>query len=544
MKRTSLLFKSLVQSGIAILLFIGFSEPTFASVTMTSPTASTYYSNIAVNYTISETPTSGTVTLLFTGAVTRTLILNNSLSQSFTIAPGNLSPLLGNQIGSVLEGVTSIPDGTYTVKLSYQHLGTTTSTPTLGGVVIKTSTNPATLNYPASSSGTYTTSNPIRIKYNFPDAVSSGRQLSFLNTSTNQTYSFVLSPSASTDFMLDPNANLGSNANFASASANSIPDGPYTVSLTYSDSLGNPAATTTNSGVVVKYNTLTPTLTYPAASTSYTNILPINFTAPEMATSGTKTLSLLSGTGQTITLQLSDSGLSSFNLDLSQPITHVNNSNIQAASSTAIPDGTYTATFSYQDIYNNPSAHASNAAISIHTITSTGAPTLIAPASSTTYTDTLPIQFSTPETPQSGSMQFTLFNSILTTAPIVLTLQDSAQTSFNLDLTAALTSNSNILSASLTSIPAGTYSTTFSYIDTYGNPRASSASSAGVVIKYSSTAVTVAPGSSDGGSCLFVQDPEKRKKNSPFEFFFWLTLCGVFVVLQKKIACTQRVNQT
>ncbi len=92
-----------------------------------SPTLTTPLTNAITNtpvtlaFSLPETALAGSVKFAFTGSASRTLTLaasqQTSGAHSFTFAPAN--PTAAAQIASITGG-TSIPDGTYTVNLSYQ----------------------------------------------------------------------------------------------------------------------------------------------------------------------------------------------------------------------------------------------------------------------------------------------------------------------------------------------------------------------------------------------------------------------------------------
>ncbi len=96
--------------------------------TTQSPTLSTPLTNAITNtpvtlaFSLPETALAGSVKFAFTGSASRTLTLaasqQTSGAHSFTFAPAN--PSAAAQIASITGGGTSIPDGTYTITLSYQ----------------------------------------------------------------------------------------------------------------------------------------------------------------------------------------------------------------------------------------------------------------------------------------------------------------------------------------------------------------------------------------------------------------------------------------
>jgi len=337
------------MTGMVIISFFTQTQSSLATVTLTSPASNLAYSFVNLNYSFNEAPATGSIHLVFSSAgATRTINLSDAQTANFSFNTADLSTNIGTRFISVTGGM-SIPDGTYSVTLSYHNGGGTLSTISITGVTIKTSTNAPTLISP-SMGGTYTNSVPIQ--FILPDSpLSTSRYLNFTNG--NYTLAINLKDTTQTSFNLDPTANIMSNSNIQSATANSIPSGLYTVSLTYQDSLSNAAASTSNSMVVIDYQTLIPTLTSPTSGTTYTSTIPIQFTLPENALSASRKLTFTNGSNN-IVLTLKDSTLTSFTLDpTTDPIT---NSNVQSATATSIPDGTYSVSIAYQDYLGNPTA--------------------------------------------------------------------------------------------------------------------------------------------------------------------------------------------
>lgn len=139
--------------------------------TLTAPATNAITANpVSVSFSLPETALAGSVKLFFTGAASRTLTLASSQqtsgAHSFTFNPAN--PTGAAQIASITGGAT-IPDGSYTVTLSYQdflgnaaataastnvRIDTTPPTLTLPAPITVTATSPAgaTVNYSASAS--------------------------------------------------------------------------------------------------------------------------------------------------------------------------------------------------------------------------------------------------------------------------------------------------------------------------------------------------------------------------------------------------------
>jgi len=105
--------------------------------------------SVNVAFSLPETALGGSVQFVFTGAASRTIVLAASLgiggAQSFTFSPAN--PAAALQVASVAGGA-SIPDGSYTVTLSYRDaLGNAAATAAASSVRIDTT--PPVFNLPA-----------------------------------------------------------------------------------------------------------------------------------------------------------------------------------------------------------------------------------------------------------------------------------------------------------------------------------------------------------------------------------------------------------
>ena len=220
-------------------------------------------------------------------------------------------------------------------------------------------TTPPILTAPSSGYVIATTS-IVSIQTTFPQAaLPNSKKLTFFDGTTS--YIITLTDSAASTFNLNLSS-VSSSANVSSTTANSIPNGTYTVSLSYQNSVADPVATVSNTNVKFDNATLAPTLTSPAPSTTYTSLLPIQFSIPETALSGSRKLTFTNGSGS-IVLTLSDTTLTSFNLDPTQD--PVGNSNVQSTTATSIPYGTYSVVFSYQDLFGNSVASSTSTSVVI-----------------------------------------------------------------------------------------------------------------------------------------------------------------------------------
>jgi hypothetical protein len=149
------------------------------------------------------------------------------------------------------------------------------------------------------------------------------------------------------------------------------------------------------------------------------------------------------------------------------------------------------------------------ATVTMHVVncdTATDAPTLVSPATGTTYYNNvlLPITFTLPETLLHNSLRL-IFTSSLETS-FVLNLRDAAPgtNTFNVDPRGNIDQLIEVLSTTSNSIPVGTYTVTISYQDVYGNTSAS-ATSTNVTI--ADPVVVSAPSSGSGYNPALAWNP-------------------------------------
>jgi hypothetical protein len=147
---------------------------------LTAPATNSVSANpVNVSFSLPAAATNGTVTLTFTGAVTRTLTLANSQGSAgthgFSFDPAN--PTAVSAVAS-LSGGTSIPDGVYTVTLSYQD--------SLGDPAASASSSNVQIDTVAPSGGTVTMT-PVS-----PVAASAALTVNFANWTDASTLSYAI----------------------------------------------------------------------------------------------------------------------------------------------------------------------------------------------------------------------------------------------------------------------------------------------------------------------------------------------------------------
>lgn len=396
--------------------------------TLISPTPGSAVRSLGLQYTLPENPTPGSVTVAFTGSATRTVTMGNSTSVDTTLNLASLSSTSG--VASVTGGI-DLPDGTYTVTLSYRDdSGNTAQTAVATGVVIDTVTQSPGLLAPGASS-----MNQVPLEYTLPETPMVGSvRVTFTNTVTSGTTVFQMENNQSVDLTFDPTES-GNQVNFDNIfEINTITpspmpvlaDGTYTVTLSYQDVLGNSAATTVVTGVVIDTTTQAPVLTAPVTGARL-NSPSLVYTLPESPFSGTVRVVFDDG-ATTTTLTMGDSTNVNTSLELSDLDA---TTGVVSASASSLSDGTYTVTLRYQDLLGNPF----NSTIATGVVIDREAPT-ISLLGSTSATITVGETYVDPGYTATDAMEGDMSDSVVVlntvnktapgTYPIYYTLTDSA----------------------------------------------------------------------------------------------------------------------
>ncbi|MBW1299088.1 T9SS type A sorting domain-containing protein [Aquimarina litoralis] len=210
---------------------------------------------IDLQFTIPETPLTGTVKVTFTDASNNDTVLTFSDITSFS---GNID---GLNFASTPEIITassnSLADGIYDITLEYQDsLGNPVATDTATGFSFgDVITLPPVLISPVDNSSTTPGSSLIDLQFTLPETSLAGTvKVTFTDASNNDTvltFSDITSFSGNIDGL-----NFASTPEIITASSNSLADGIYDITLEYQDSLGNPIATDTATGFSFDTTTL------------------------------------------------------------------------------------------------------------------------------------------------------------------------------------------------------------------------------------------------------------------------------------------------
>ncbi len=202
-----------------------------------------------------------------------------------------------------------------------------------------------TLISPASST---VVGNPISVSFSLPEAALPGSvKLSF--GATVLTLAASLESAGTHSFAFSP-ANPTASPEVAAGGA--IADGSYTVTLSYQDAPGNPAAAASAANVTVDRVTLPPTLFAPAANAVAGSRMYMSFSLPEAALPGSVTLSF-GTTVLTLASSLESAGAHVLLFDAADPT-----ASPRIVSGGAIALGVYTVTLSYRDAAGNAAAVA------------------------------------------------------------------------------------------------------------------------------------------------------------------------------------------
>ena len=226
--------------------------------TLSAPTAGTISGPIPVMYTLPETAHAGSVKLTFTGAVTRTLTMQNTApSGTFNLNPAN--PTASSQVVSIAPSASTIPDGTYGVTVSYQDsIGNPVAFSAPATVTLDNTTLTPTVTAPSSGAKL---SGAIGVSFSLPEAAQAGSVKLTLAGAKTYTLSLGDTSAGTHSPTIDPAAPATSADVTNVAGGASIAPGAYTLTLSYRDALGNPAATSA---------AVTVTLSAPSSNTPVT----------------------------------------------------------------------------------------------------------------------------------------------------------------------------------------------------------------------------------------------------------------------------------
>lgn len=261
MKKLSLL----VVSGLFLFgLFIvlpQFSKVSAAVVTVTQPTSGSGYNQIPVAFQEFAPIVGNDVTYTFVQVplgTTYTVVID-ALSNPFssTLNPHAIFSNANVQSASS----ATIPDDYYNLTVSWQRSSdNVVESTSISAVVIDTITLPITYNSP--NNGVYSTSIPF--DFAAPDSVLPGSLKATLNGPTTIVLTFIDNPAFT--FSINPRNVLASPNIASSTSGAVIPQGTYSITMSYRDSLGNPTSTTPGATAITIVGDPTVTINAPTKS--------------------------------------------------------------------------------------------------------------------------------------------------------------------------------------------------------------------------------------------------------------------------------------
>lgn len=409
-------------------------------------------------------PAPGSISLAFHpaggGAPTAVLTLTNQQGTiSFPWDIGTDPTALPQVTAST---ASSLPDGTYDVVVSYTNvLSGVDMADTNVNVTVDTAILPPNLIAPAAGSDT----NVIPIQYTLPEPPASGSvKLRFTSAGFTNELTMINSTNVSTTW--DPRTNPADLPEVQSATATNLRDGQYEVRLRYSDQSGNGPASDTHANVRIEAVTDIPVMQSPAAGMAYSSPLPIEFTLGDEPLPGSAELSFSGPTNGTLALATTNSGTTSFNLDVTDPAA---SPEVDSGDFSALPDGVYNLTLRYQNSFGAPAATAQVASVTVDTVTQP--PTLTSPSNNANVA-VFDLNYSLPEDALTNSVQLT-FASPAGTNVLTLTNLSAGSASFTWDPATDPALLAQVQSATANDLLDGVYDVTLRYRDAAGNTSAS-----------------------------------------------------------------------
>jgi hypothetical protein len=203
-------------------------------------------------------------------------------------------------------------------------------------------------------------SSPLSIEYKLPEA-GSAAAISFV-PSVGSPVIITLTAAAQAagkhHFFLELSSLESETANVAKASAASLPDGEYTVQLSYQNAAEDPAATALAEKVKIKTQTSAPTISEPASGQSFRKPFKVKYTLPEAALAGSVKLLLIGTHVGTKTLVLTNVEAGTHTAEV-LPSDLALGAGVASAPSERLPTDSYQLALIYQDTLANPIASAS-----------------------------------------------------------------------------------------------------------------------------------------------------------------------------------------
>jgi hypothetical protein len=218
-------------------------------------------------------------------------------------------------------------------------------------------TTPITINSPSLSAYV---SNVLPLSFIVPESITPGTlTMSLISSTFSVTYQMSDRATGAYNLNLNSKSNflITNPTNFLSSTPTgitSIPAGTYTLTMRYRDLLSNPTASTSVSGIIFKYTTTPPVLTYPVAATKISNRLLFKYDISDAPFSGSKRILISKNNAVVTTITLLDNDNDTISFDLHHIASSGGNRITSVVGLDSLSDGDYTCTFSYQDFLGNP----------------------------------------------------------------------------------------------------------------------------------------------------------------------------------------------
>jgi hypothetical protein len=203
-------------------------------------------------------------------------------------------------------------------------------------------------------------SSPLSIEYKLPEAGSTA-SITFTPSVGTPVVVTLTSPARAAGkhhFFLQLNSLESETANVAKASAASLPDGEYTVTLSYQNAAEDPAATVSDEKVKLKTQTAAPTMSEPIAGQSFRKPFKVKYTLPEAALPGSVKLLLIGTHAGLKTLVLANAEVGTHTAEV-LPSEPALGTGVASGPSDRLPTDSYQLALTYQDTLGNPLASVS-----------------------------------------------------------------------------------------------------------------------------------------------------------------------------------------
>ncbi|MHB8234296.1 MAG: hypothetical protein ACYDHT_06540 [Solirubrobacteraceae bacterium] len=207
---------------------------------------------------------------------------------------------------------------------------------------------------------------PLSVEYKLPEAGTNAK-ITFTPISGSPIVVTLTSAAAAAGkhhFFLDLHQLASETANVTEASASTVPDGEYTVTVSYQDLALDPAASASAEKVRIKTSTLAPTVFQPTPGQTFRKPFTVSYALPEAALPGSVKLVLTGTHTEAKTFVLSGTSAGPHTAEI-VPANPPAGTGISSGPAERLPTDSYQLTLSYQDTLANPSAGASAISVGI-----------------------------------------------------------------------------------------------------------------------------------------------------------------------------------